>query len=146
MRCAVVVLLLSAALSLAGCEANSTGPQIMVEDAWARPVPTAAGNGAVYLRLINTGSKADQLVGGECSIAKAVEIHRTTMTDSVMKMEPVPSVEIPAGGRVQLEPGGLHMMLIKLNRSLKPGEIVPITLRFEEAGDVDLEIPVREIQ
>jgi copper(I)-binding protein len=118
----------------------------MIEDAWARPVPVAGGNGAVYLRLINTGGDADQLVGGECSTAKAVEVHKTTVTDGVMKMEPVPSVEIPARGDVQLEPGGLHIMLIELNRSLAPGDTLPITLHFEEAGDVDLEIKVGEIQ
>jgi copper(I)-binding protein len=77
MRYANIVLLLSIVPSLVatGCRASPSDQHLKVEDAWARPVPMAGGNGAVYLRLINTGGDADQLVGGECSTAKAVEFH-----------------------------------------------------------------------
>jgi copper(I)-binding protein len=144
MRNGVIIVLLSITFVIAACGSGPVGPQVTVEDAWARPVPAAGGNGAVYLRLVNAGNEADQLLGGESPVAVAVEVHKTTMAEGVMKMEPIPSLEIPAKGEVQLEPGGLHVMLIELNEPLGPGDTLPITLRFEKSGEKKLEVKVRE--
>lgn len=144
MRSGIIILLLSTALILAACGSGSAGPQIAVEDAWARPAPAAGGNTAVYARLVNTGREADQLTGGKSSLATAVEVHKTTMAEGVMKMEPISRLEIPAKGEVQLQPGGLHVMVIDLNMPLSPGDTIPITLRFEKSGEIELEVEVRE--
>lgn len=137
------LVLLALFLSLVACTSGATGSQIRVQDAWARPA-LAGGNSAVYLRLVNGGSQADYLLSGASPAAAAVEIHETKMVDGMMKMQPIPRLEVPAGGQVALEPGGLHIMLIGMSRSLSAGESLSLRLRFERAGEMELQVPVRE--
>jgi copper(I)-binding protein len=136
--------LLIAAISLTACGAGTSQAQIKVEDARARPVPLTGGNGAVYLRLVNTGGEADQLLGGSSPLAQAVEVHKTTTSQDVMKMKPIPSLAVPSGGQVELEPGGLHIMLVELKQPLAAGDRLPLTLRFEKSGELQLDIQVQE--
>ena len=142
----IIAITLITALVLSACGTESTGPKISVEDAWARPVPAAGGNGAVFFRLVNAGNEADQLIGGESPVAGAVEVHRTTMDEGVMQMEHIPGLEVPAKREVLLEPGGYHMMLIGVNTSHAPGDTLPITLRFEKSSEIQMEVQVREIE
>ena len=139
-------MILTTALVLSACGAGSTGPQISVEEPWARPVPAAGGNGAVFFRLVNAGNEAEQLVGGESPVAGVVEVHKTTMEEGVMKMEHIPGLEVPARGEVLLEPGGYHVMLIDVSKSLKPGDTLPITLRFQKSGKMQIDVDVREMK
>jgi len=142
----IIAITLITALVLSACGTESTGPKISVEDAWARPVPAAGGNGAVFFRLVNTGNEADQLLGGESPVAGSVEVHKTSMEEGVMRMEHIPGLELPAKGEVLLEPGGYHVMLIGVNTSLALGDTLPITLRFEKSGEIQMEVQVREIE
>jgi copper(I)-binding protein len=142
----IIAITLTVALVLSACGASSTGPKISVEDAWARPVPAAGGNGTVFFRLVNTGDEPDQLLGGESPVAGSIEVHKTTMEEGVMRMEHIPGLELPAKGEILLEPGGYHMMLIGVNTSLALGDTLPITLRFEESGEIQMEVQVREIE
>ena len=142
----IIAITLITALVLSACGTESTGPKISVEDAWARPVPAAGGNGAVFFRLVNAGNEADQLIGGESPVAGAVEVHRTTMDEGVMQMEHIPGLEVPAKREVLLEPGGYHVVLIGVNTSLALGDTLPITLRFEKSGETQMEVQVREIE
>ncbi len=143
----IIPIALITALVLTACGAVTAGrPQISVEDAWARPVPAAGGNGAVFFRLINAGNEADQLVGGESPVAGTVEVHKTTMEEGVIKMEHIPSLEIPAKGEVLLKPGDYHIMLIDVSTILTPGDTLPITLSFEKSGEMKLEVEVREMK
>jgi copper(I)-binding protein len=144
MRSGITILLITLALNLAACGSGPAGPQISVEDAWARPAPVVGGNAGVFMRLVNTGDEADRLVGGESSVAGAVEIHKTVMSGDVMKMEPIQGLEIPSRDEVQLKPGGLHIMLIEVNQPLAPGDAVPIALHFEKSGEIELQVEVRE--
>ncbi len=144
MRKWIVVILVTAVLSLAACNSEPSGPRLAVEDAWARPPATAGGNGAVYFRLINSGDQADTLLGIDSPLA-AAEIHQTVLKENdVMGMERVPSVAIPAQGEVVFEQGGLHVMLIGLERPLAVGDLVPLTLQFERAGKMKVEVEARE--
>ncbi len=137
--------LTSVALILTACAQRPAGPQIKVEDAWARPVSAVGDNGAIYLRLVNTGNEADALLGGESTVAKAVELHETMeMQGDVMSMGPVSSVEVPARGEVELKPGGIHLMLVELKQPLAVGDKVSITLRLEKSGEMPLDVEVRE--
>ncbi len=145
-RSFIIAMVFVAALSLSACGAGPSGPQVSVEEAWSRPVPAAGGNGAVFMRLVNGGNEADQLVGGEALVAGAVEVHKTTMEEGVMKMEHIPGLEIPAKREVSLEPGGYHVMLIGVNQALQPGDTLPITLNFEKSGEMQLEVQVREVK
>lgn len=144
----IIPIVLIAALFLSACGAVTTagGPQISIEDAWARAVPAAGGNGAVFFRLVNAGNEADQLVDGQSPIAGTVEVHKTTMEEDVMKMEHIPGLEVPAKGEVLLKPGDYHVMLIDVSTTLASGDTLPITLNFEKSGEMTLDVEVRGVK
>lgn len=170
MRFRTLLALLLAALSLSACV--STAPKIAVVDPWVRaatvsgaaapmPMATPAGaataapmamgempagvNSAAFMTLSNPGAQADRLVSAAGDVAASVEIHETTMENDVMRMRPVEGgIAIPAGGQVELKPGGYHIMLMGLTRDLKPGETVKLTLTFERAGAVEVTAQVRQ--
>jgi copper(I)-binding protein len=140
----IVFTLLTAVLGLAACSSGPTGPRLSVEDAWARPPAADGGNGAIYFRLVNAGNEADILLGVDSPLATA-EVHQTIMKENdVMGMEPVESVEIPAKREVAFKQGGMHIMLIGLKQPLAVGDIIPLTLRFEHGGEMNLEVAVQE--
>jgi copper(I)-binding protein len=101
------------------------------------------GNGAVYVTLTNSGSQADSLVSASSDAAQTVELHEVKNDGGVMKMRPVKSIAVPAGGKVVLKPGGYHIMLLDLKHDLKVGEKIPVTLKFEHGGEVQVEAAVR---
>jgi copper(I)-binding protein len=95
------------------------------------------GNGAVYVTLTNSGAQADSLVSASSEVAQTVELHEVRNDGGVMKMRPVKNIPVPAGGKVELKPGGYHIML------LKAGEKVAVTLKFQHGGEVQVEAAVR---
>ena len=106
--------------------------------------PATGATGAVFMKLANRGGDADKLVGAESDVATTVELHRSTMTDGVMKMSPVPDIPIPANGEVVLKPGDYHIMLLGLKRDLNVGDEFDVTLRFEKSQPQSLKVVVRE--
>jgi copper(I)-binding protein/predicted peroxiredoxin len=108
-----------------------------------------AGSGIVYMVIHNNGSTADKLVAAKSDVSEVAELHDHAMDDNgVMRMRPVPEgyIEIPANGSVELKSGGLHVMLINLNEALKAGEMFPLTLKFEEFGEVVINVPVTDVE
>lgn len=99
--------------------------------------------GGGFLTIENTGTEADRLVSAASPVAGDVQLHEMALEGDVMKMRPLADgVEIPAGGTVVLEPGGIHIMFMGLKQAFVEGETVPVTLTFEKAGSVDIELPV----
>jgi len=110
-----------------------------VEKLWARATPPQAKVGAVYLTVAG-GSAADRLVGVASPVAGKAEIHEATSDNGVMKMRRVDGgLAVPAGKKVELKPGGYHVMLMGLKQQLKEGETVPLTLTFEKSGRREVE-------
>ena len=113
---------------------------------WTRATPPATKVGGGYLTLTNEGSATDRLHGGSIQanlrqIGIAVEIRTMEMIDDVLKMRPIPDgVEIPASQTVELAPGGYHLMPIDLMAPTKEGDAIPVTLQFEKAGAVEVEL------
>ena len=101
------------------------------------------GNGAVYATLLNRGKAADVLVACASESADAVELHESYEMSGMMMMRPVPKFEIPAGGKLEMKPGGCHLMLLRLKRDLKPGEKIKLALTFVKAGQVSVDAEVR---
>jgi copper(I)-binding protein len=101
------------------------------------------GTGAVYVTLSNTASQPDALIAASSEAARTAELHETTQAGGVMKMRPAKSIPVPAGGKVELKPGGYHIMLLDLKHDLKAGEKIPVTLKFEQGGEVRIEAAVR---
>jgi copper(I)-binding protein len=126
-----------AALSLA---AGAAFAQVTVDGAWARPTVPGQPAGGGY--LVMTAAAGDRLVSGSTSAAARVELHTMAMKGDVMEMREVPSIELPAGKKVEFKPGGLHLMFIGLKAPLKVGTKVPVTLKFEKAGEVKVDFTV----
>ena len=119
---------------------------LTIEAAWTRATPGAARTGAGYLTVTNHGAAADRLIGGQAPFAERVEIHTVEMTDGVMKMrELADGLTIPPGETVVLKPGGYHIMFLDLREPLSAGETRTVTLTFDEAGSVEVPLPVAEV-
>lgn len=108
---------------------------------WVRPTAPGAKVGGAFMTLLG-GKEADRVVSASSPAAEAVELHTHIMEGGIAKMRPVPAIDLPAGGRVELKPGGLHLMLINLKAPLKAGESIPLKLRFEKAGEIEIKVPV----
>lgn len=119
--------------------------ELKIAHPWARATPGAIQNGAAYMMLTNTGKQADRLVSASTDVAGVAELHTHLHEDGVMKMRQVNDVPLAAGSTVKLQPGGLHIMLIKLKQPLKEGDKVPLTLRFEKAGEVKVDVQVDKV-
>ena len=129
-------------LSIVQAEVNY---RIVIENAWALPLPFVAVNGASYLTIRNHGqddAHADNLFGAHSPIAGQVEIHNTIRSEGQMKMQKTDRVGIPAQGTVVFEPGAMHIMLKDLTKPLVEGEMFPLTLEFEKAGEVDVMVMI----
>lgn len=143
--------LLAASLALAGLAitAHARGAKagaIEIDHPHARATVAGQRNGGAYLRLDNHAGAADRLVSVTTDAAEAVELHSMKMDGDVMRMREIDAIDVPAGKAVELKPGGLHLMLIGLKQPLKAGDRFPMTLRFEKAGDVTVEVAVEDMQ
>jgi hypothetical protein len=111
---------------------------------WAR-TGMAGGTGAAYLTLSNGTAADDELLSASSDAAEAVEIHLSQAgANGEMQMIPQKSVPLAAGAKVELKPGGLHVMLIGLKRDLKVGDQFELTLRFKNHADIVLKVIVKE--
>ena len=111
------------------CVLPAHAADVKIDDPWVRG--TVAGQMATGAFMAITAKEGAALVSASSPVAGVVEIHSMKMEDGVMKMRPIPKLDLPAGEAVQLKPGGYHVMLMDLKQPLKTGEIVPITLKLE---------------
>jgi len=118
---------------------------IGVADAWVRPTIGDGRTTAAYMTITNDGDDDDVLRSARSSKAKAVELHKTTMTaDGVMQMREVKNgLPIKAGGTLTLAPGGVHLMVMGLDEALADGGELPLTLEFAKSGPMEVTVPVR---
>jgi periplasmic copper chaperone A len=117
---------------------------IKIEAPWLRATPSGAQVAGAYMKLHNTGSEPDRLVGGSSPIAGAFEVHEMHMKGDVMMMrELADGLVLPPGQTVELKPGSYHIMLTDLKQPLKAGDKIKGTLQFEKAGKVEVEYTVR---
>ena len=146
------LLVLSAALSAMSPAYGQAGvSELRVEGAWSRGTPMmdsggakgGSGNGAIYATLVNPSKERDALISAASNAAGAVEIHESYQHMGMMMMRPVKRIEVPAGGRVEMKPGGFHIMLLGLRRDLKPGQTVNVTLQFQKAGKIPVKARIK---
>jgi copper(I)-binding protein len=110
-----------------------------VANAWVRATSAPQQPAGGYLTI--TSARGGKLVAVS-SPAGMTEMHEMAMDGTVMRMRQVNAIDLPAGKPVELKPGGLHLMLMGLKAPLKKGDQVPLTLRFEKAGEVKVELKV----
>ncbi len=84
------------------------------------------------------------MLAASTPIAAQVGPHKMTNDNGVMRMRPLDAVEVKAGGRTELKPGGIHFMLTGLKAPLKEGQNFPLTLTFEKAGVIETTVPVEK--
>lgn len=138
---------LALATPLAADDAGQDGSGMAIEGLWARATAPRAPTGAVYVSITNTADEADRLTGAEGDIADRIELHDAGIDDDgVMQMREIEDgIALPAGQTVELAPQGRHIMLIGLDGPLVEGEAFPLTLSFEQAGAITVDISVTSI-
>lgn len=115
-----------------------------VTQVWSRAMPPTAPTGAVYFVMSNPGDTPDRLIDVQTPRAEKAELHTHVHKGELMSMERIDSVELPGGGEVSFRPGGHHVMLFKLSEPLVAGEHFPLTLIFETAGEVTVDVAIQE--
>ncbi len=136
---------LGAALIMAAFPAaaqDTTAGDIAITAPWTRAAG-ANGNGAGFLRMRNGGTQPDRLLSASTPAARVVELHTMERDGDVMRMRPVQAIAVAPGQTVELRPGGFHIMMIGLTAPMTQGGRVPLTLRFERAGEVQVELAVQ---
>jgi periplasmic copper chaperone A len=129
------------------CPLVADEPNIKVDGAWMRAVPPSVSDTAIYFTITNLGKERVALTGGKTPIADSVEPMITTKSGEGAKqelgMEPVDSLEVPPGGKLVLEPGGNHLMVMGLKKHPAEGEKINLTITLEPGDqEIQLEIPV----
>ncbi|MHC8348540.1 copper chaperone PCu(A)C [Pseudomonas sp. RT4P38] len=142
-------LIVLAALLLPACFANAheyKAGELEIAHPWSQELPPNAPTVAAYFVIQNTGKTSDRLLSVDSPIAGIAQLHEHVMQNDLMKMQQVPSVEVPAGGEVTFAPMAYHVMLLELkDRSLlSDGKRFPLTMHFEKSGDVTVEIAVQK--
>ncbi len=149
MRKLVLELFTASALTLGAIIALTSGVKasdMMVMEAFARAsAVSTAQAGTVYMTLMNMGKDMDHLLSVTTDAAESAEIHESIMKDGVASMPHIESLDIPVGASVELKPGGYHIMLIGLKAPLKKGDTVPLKLKFEHAGEIDVMVNVGDV-
>jgi len=129
-----------AALTLAS---PALAQQIEVHDPYARSASPAARTGAAFMVIRNQGDADDRLIGASSPAAKLVQLHTHREAEGVMRMVHVEDgFVLPADGEIVMERGGRHVMFMGLTAPFEQGETVPLTLVFEQGGEVTVDVPV----
>jgi copper(I)-binding protein len=116
---------------------------IHISQPWSRATPKGASAGAAYMTLTNNGKTPDRVNCVSSDASAECQIHSMTMDNGVMQMRPVEGgLEIKPGETVTLKPGSFHMMLLNLKHPLEQGNSMKATLKFDNAGTVDVEYPI----
>jgi hypothetical protein len=139
----------------AASEEPDGGGSIAATGAWARATPPGTTTSAVYVTLTNGTGTDDALVAVATPVTPTAEIHEVSTVSAapmesagmggggMMGMHPIEKLPLPAGGMVELKPGGYHIMLIGLTEPLKDGTTIDVTLTFEKAPPITLTVPVK---
>ena len=137
---AFIAISLLAGPALAG---DITAGSLKIENPWTREMPPGSKVGGGFLIVTNSGDEADTLLSLTTSRADHGEVHEMSMDNGVMKMRELEDgLEIPAGGKVELKPGGYHVMFMGVTEGFKEGETIDGVLVFEKAGEVPVEFTV----
>lgn len=119
---------------------------LSINGAWSRETAPGQSVGGAFMTISNGGRNDDRLLSGASPVAAEVQLHTMTMDGGVMRMRQVQGgLEVPAHGMLELKPGALHIMFIGLKHPLRKGERVPLTLSFQRAGRVTVQVVVQPI-
>jgi copper(I)-binding protein len=118
---------------------------LTISETFTRSTITGQKNAAGFLSIQNEGN-ADKLLSVKSNVSSSMEIHEMKMDGNVMQMRQVNSLDIPSKAKVELKPGGYHLMFIDIKSPLKAGESVEVQLTFEKAGKVNVKLPIQDMK
>ncbi|MCP4004257.1 MAG: copper chaperone PCu(A)C [bacterium] len=130
-------------ISSLACVSPQAG--ILVAKAWSRETVGSGGAGIVYLTIENRGTHTERIVSLSTPVAAQASVHETVHSGGMVEMNSRPDLEIPPGSHVSFEPGGLHVMLMGLHAPLARGSRFPLTIQFERAGSIQVEVQTGSI-
>jgi periplasmic copper chaperone A len=137
-------ILLAASLLIPALAFACAVDHLTVKDPYIRAMPEGQKTTAAYLDIANDSDKAIELIGVTSAVADKVELHEVVTTKGVAKMQQVKSITLAPKASTSLKPGGMHLMLIGLKETLKPGSVVPVTLTFGDETSAVVEMTVRD--
>jgi len=137
----IKLIAMSLLLSVASLMASS----VMVKKSYVRATPPNIPNSAIFMMVMNKSANDLAIVGAKSDIAKKVQIHTHDMVDGMMKMYQVKKVDLKAKSHVMFKPGGFHVMLLGLNKSLKEGASVDFTLLLSNGEEIKVTAPVKKV-
>lgn len=119
---------------------------MVIHHAWMRQVVMEGMNAGGYFEIRNGNEQDDRLLAVKADFAKLAELHETREINGMMEMAPLDSgAVVPAGGVLMFKPGGMHVMLMGMQRKTTPGEHLPVTLVFEKAGEIQTDMVVQPL-
>jgi len=133
---------LVAALSLSGAAFAGAADAVVVHEPYVRLAPPNAQATGAFMVLKNTGAREVKLVKADNPASQLTELHNHINDNGVMRMRQVPEIVIPAKGEAVLKPGSLHVMMINMKAPLSEGQVVPITLTFDDGSSKQVEVKV----
>jgi copper(I)-binding protein len=116
-----------------------------IDHPFARATPPGARSGGVFLSVENQGTKTDRLVTVSTPAAATAGLHQMVLDAGVMRMRAIAGIDVKPGDRLVLQPGGYHVMLTDLKRPLQAGDHFPLTLGFEKAGSIEVDVEVESM-
>lgn len=119
--------------------------ELSVRHPWTRATPPGASVAAGYLEIRNSGKEPDRVIGASTPAAERVELHILVREGDLVRMREVKDFDVPARQRLILRPGGSHLMIVGLKRPFVKGERIPLTLRFEKGGELQVELEVQAL-
>lgn len=131
------------AISFSALAADST---LTIDDPYVRLIPPGTTTTGAFMTIRNAGDADRKLVNALSPVSDKVQLHTHMNENGVMKMREIPDIPVRAKGEVALKPGSYHIMLIDLKTELKEGELVPITLNFDDGSTTQVEATVRKLQ
>jgi hypothetical protein len=142
----LVFALLSLSISALALAHEFVAGDIHIAHPHARATVPGQPAAAAYIGLDNGGKTADKLIGASSPVAKAVELHTMSMDNNIMRMREVKEIDLPPGAKIMMKPGdGYHLMLLGLSHPLKAGEKIPLTLKFEKFGTLEVQVVIDEL-
>jgi len=139
--CSIVAL--TVAFFLTYAHAGDLSKDIFISNAWVQAMPPSQTNTAVYMVITNNSPKEAVIVSASSDIAGATEIHQMSEMNGMMNMAMAADLHIPAQGKLTLQPGGFHIMLIDLKKPINKGDTVPVTLHFQDGSSMIVKANVR---
>ena len=139
----VATLTLSAATLTLAHAADFKAGSLEINDLWVRGSVPGQTNGAGYMLINNPTGVSDRLLSAQSDASNRLELHTVITENGVAKMRQVPGIDVPAKGSAKLAPGGFHLMFLQLTGPFKQGEMVPVVLKFEKAGEVRVNFTVK---